>query len=431
MNLIGILWLIFCMYAALKGKRHLITALVLSAAFQATSFVNIGDKGISLFLVTEVVIIARYLPCVLTRYMSTSSMWLIYFFVYSSVISMVSPLLFSDVKIVNDANSALDGGGYAILGVSTFVYIAFLLLNILTVLSLSKSNHYISSNEVTNIIINCAVFVSIFGFIEMYMKITGTYGILSDYIFNNAGYKQALFADASGRFRLQGGFSEPSYCGAFLSACFWMAYSRNKMVCLSIIALALALNFSGTGVVGFAMGLMLNIIRILRNKRKAIPFIALGFVFVVLMSITGLAQIIIQYLTGYITDKAGSDSGDVRLTEVVIIIQSIMSTFGIGIGLGVTRGGGFILNLIASTGVFGVIAFTMFVLSALRGKGKSEKNYIYILFASMAVAIPDLSYPVMWASIISISIATTIPQQPGHKRRNLIKQEYSSQNNSQ
>ncbi|EMX8597898.1 hypothetical protein AAH223_004692 [Enterobacter hormaechei] len=431
MTLIGFLWLIFCLYAAFKGKNHLITALVLSAAFQATSFVNIGDKGISLFLVTEVVIIARYLPYVLTRRTNTTSMWLVYFFVYSSAISLVSPLLFSDVKIVNDANSALDGGGYATLGAPTFVYIAFLLLNILTVLALSKSSHGISSNEIIKILVNCAVVVSVFGFVEMYMKITGTYEVLSDYIFNNAGYKQALFADASGRFRLQGGFSEPSYCGAFLSAAFWLAYSRKKFVFTTIIGIALALNFSGTGVVGFVAGLTLNIFRILGNKRQAIVFVTIGILLIILTFVTGLAQIIIQHATDYIADKATSDSGNVRSTEMVIIMQSILSTFGIGIGLGVTRGGGFILNLIASTGIVGIITFIMFVLSALRGKGKSERNYIYILLASMSVAIPDLSYPVMWASLIAISVATTLPKNPGDERGRLITKEYRNNNNSQ
>ncbi|KZP81181.1 hypothetical protein [Enterobacter hormaechei] len=428
MTLIGSFWLIFCIYAACNGKKHLITALVLSAAFQATSFVNIGDKGVSLFLVTEVIIILRYLPYILTRRMNATSMWLVYFFIYSTAISLVSPFLFSDVIIINDDYSALDGGGHVSLGASTFVYIAFLLLNILTAISLSKSKPIVSSSEIIKILVNCAVVVSIFGFVEMYMKITGTYGVLSDYIFNNAGYKQALFADASGRFRLQGGFSEPSYCGAFLSAAFWMAYSRRNYFCLTIIGIALALNFSGTGVVGFAVGLMLNIVRIMGNKRQAIVFFTLGLVFIILMFVTGLAQIVMQHLTDYITDKATSDSGNVRSTEMVIIMQSILSTFGIGIGLGATRGGGFILNLIASTGIVGIFTFSMFVLSALRGKGKSERNYIYILLASMAVAIPDLSYPVMWASLLAISISTTLPESSGDKRRNLIAQVYRSNN---
>ncbi|EFI5831920.1 hypothetical protein GW220_25210, partial [Escherichia coli] len=80
----------------------------------------------------------------------------------------------------------------------------------------------------------------------MAMKLTGTYDVLRELVFNNVGYKQALFADANGNFRLQGGFSEPSYCGAFLGASFWLSIFNRRYISSAIIGIALLLNFSGT-----------------------------------------------------------------------------------------------------------------------------------------------------------------------------------------
>lgn len=129
----------------------------------------------------------------------------------------------------------------------------------------------ISNNDAINIAINSAIIVSVFGFLEMAMKLTGTYDVLRELVFNNVGYKQALFADANGNFRLQGGFSEPSYCGAFLGASFWLSIFNRRCISSAIIGIALLLNFSGTGFIAFVSGWILFYAYNIKSKRYYFP----------------------------------------------------------------------------------------------------------------------------------------------------------------
>lgn len=408
MTAFGIIWLLVSLVSVFKGKKWAVTALFVASTFQASSFINLGEKGISLFIMTEIVIILRYTPAIISSIyingVSKPSAYLLMFIVYSSLISFVSPLLFDQTTIIDNEHSALSGGTGASLGFSTFVYIASLLLNFLTMVSLSSRGNELQRDSILNIISLSAVIVSIFGFIEMYMKITGTYELLRDLVFNNAGYKQALFADPSGRFRLQGGFSEPSYCGAFIGAAFWLAFMKGKIKSAVVIAIALALNFSGTGIIAFAFGAGLFCLSRISNKKAAVSTLIVMIISILLLVYSGVITTVIDNIANYLSSKAHSDSGNVRLAEAKIMLDSIASTCGIGIGLGVTRGGGFALNLLAATGIAGAISFLALILSVMKKCLREEKFYMLVLIAAMTVSIPDLSYPVLWSSLITLSL---------------------------
>lgn len=220
MTAIGLVWLIFSLYAVQNSKKMAVAALMVSATFQASSFANIGEKGVSLFLVTQLIIILRYSPSIIstlkTGVVRNQLSYLFLFIVYSSVISYASPSIFYNTRVINDANSAINGGVNAEISAYSLIYMTSFILNMLTFLALTSKKYAMDSNDSINAILISAVVVSIFGFIETSMKLSGDYEVLRNLVFNNIGYKQALFADQYGNFRLQGGFSEPSYCGAFL-----------------------------------------------------------------------------------------------------------------------------------------------------------------------------------------------------------------------
>lgn len=59
MTTFGIIWLLISIVAIAAGKKYAVMAIFVSATFQATSFANFSDKGISLFLVTELLVLFR------------------------------------------------------------------------------------------------------------------------------------------------------------------------------------------------------------------------------------------------------------------------------------------------------------------------------------------------------------------------------------
>jgi len=404
MTTFGIIWLLISIVAIAAGKKYAVMAIFVSATFQATSFANFSDKGISLFLVTELLVLFRYSGSIFNR-LSTGlvrkiSLLMVVFFIYSALISIISPGIFYDTIVINNDNSAIDGGARVSISVQSFIYLAVILLNILTAIAVMSDGKNISNNDAINIAINSAIIVSVFGFLEMAMKLTGTYDVLRELVFNNAGYKQALFADANGNFRLQGGFSEPSYCGAFLGASFWLSIFNRKYISSAIIGIALLLNFSGTGFIAFVSGGILFYAYNIKSKKILLSTIVISMAIFVIAMASDAFDAISGMVSGFVTGKVDSDSGSVRFAEAKIMIESIVSTYGLGIGLGITRGGGFALNLIASTGVFGFCMISWCVLNILKRSPAYWKIFFYTLMSAMIVSIPDLSFPILWASII-------------------------------
>ncbi|WP_138924643.1 hypothetical protein [Escherichia coli] len=67
MTTFGIIWLLISIVAIAAGKKYAVMAIFVSATFQATSFANFSDKGVSLFLVTELLVLFRYSGSIFNR----------------------------------------------------------------------------------------------------------------------------------------------------------------------------------------------------------------------------------------------------------------------------------------------------------------------------------------------------------------------------
>ncbi|HAH9652677.1 TPA: hypothetical protein HI070_004871, partial [Escherichia coli] len=150
MTTFGIIWLLISIVAIAAGKKYAVMAIFVSATFQATSFANFSDKGVSLFLVTELLVLFRYSGSIFNR-LSTGlvrkiSLLMVVFFIYSALISIISPGIFYDTIVINNDNSAIDGGARVSISVQSFIYLAVILLNILTAIAVMSDGKNISNN---------------------------------------------------------------------------------------------------------------------------------------------------------------------------------------------------------------------------------------------------------------------------------------------
>ncbi|EHD1548104.1 hypothetical protein JR771_005528, partial [Escherichia coli] len=111
MTTFGIIWLLISIVAIAAGKKYAVMAIFVSATFQATSFANFSDKGVSLFLVTELLVLFRYSGSIFNRLSSglvrKISLLMVVFFIYSALISIISPGIFYDTIVINNDNSAI------------------------------------------------------------------------------------------------------------------------------------------------------------------------------------------------------------------------------------------------------------------------------------------------------------------------------------
>jgi hypothetical protein len=194
---------------------------------------------------------------------------------------------------------------------------------------------------------------------------------------------------------------EPSYCGAFLAASFWaLMITENpkyKWLCV-FIGIALILNLSGTGTVSFLFGnfVYLSLCFKSNNRRKYIlSFIIVGLSLVLIISEIGY----FENIKSMLVNKKDSSSGIARSAATYFTWEIFLQTRGIGIGLGSVRGASFLVSMLASLGIVGVVL--LYRIYSLIFRNMEYKNrwilvFILIVLIGQIIAIPDIAYPIMW-----------------------------------
>ncbi|WP_246024973.1 hypothetical protein [Paraburkholderia dinghuensis] len=197
--------------------------------------------------------------------------------------------------------------------------------------------------------------------------------------------KTAQFADLTGEemgglVRISGTFSETSSFAGFTLPLFvfclnlWLVGYRSRLAGALAVASGtlLLLSTSGTAYVGFAgyqavllfsrPGLIARVATVRRQRMWVFMGCAgvLGALYVVLF-LPGVATALGDFVEVSILSKAGSSSGVERMTWNAQGVTNFLDTYGIGVGLGSIRTSSFLVLVLASLGVVGVVCYGMFV----------------------------------------------------------------------
>ncbi|WP_321928010.1 hypothetical protein [Paraburkholderia guartelaensis] len=197
--------------------------------------------------------------------------------------------------------------------------------------------------------------------------------------------KTAQFADLTGQemagmVRISGTFSETSGFAAFTLPIFvfclnlWLVGYRPKLAGPLSIATGclLLLSTSGTAYVGlgaYQFVLLLSRPAVIsrfapvRKQRLCVISACAGLlgVLYVIVFLPGVVKVLSDFVDAAILSKAGSDSGVERMGWNSQGITNFFDTYGIGVGLGSIRASSFLVVLVASLGIVGVVCYGTFL----------------------------------------------------------------------
>jgi hypothetical protein len=197
--------------------------------------------------------------------------------------------------------------------------------------------------------------------------------------------KTAQFADLTGEemgglVRISGTFSETSGFSAFTLPLFvfclnlWLVGYRPKLAGPLAVAtgILLLLSTSGTAYVGLGAyqfvllvsrpGVISRFATVRKQRMWVISSCAglLGVLYVIVF-LPGVVKVLSDFVDAAILSKAGSDSGVERMGWNAQGITNFFDTYGIGVGLGSIRASSFLVVLVGSLGVVGVVCYGMFL----------------------------------------------------------------------
>lgn len=231
-----------------------------------------------------------------------------------------------------------------------------------------------------------AALTIVFALVDLATYATGTADILS--FMRNAKYTLHNDTEVSGLKRIVGSFTETSvfarstlgvlgFAGT-LWLCGWRWRWTGLLAAASIILLVLST--SSTAIVGLpVMAALLYVsslqIAIKKTSSTAWIFGTLAPV-VMLVVVLGIlldpqaASVVRNYLDTTVFNKLDTDSGVERSSWNSLALRNFWDSWGLGVGVGTTRASSFLMALLSSVGIIGLILYGLFMYSVyLRPRG--------------------------------------------------------------
>jgi hypothetical protein len=231
-----------------------------------------------------------------------------------------------------------------------------------------------------------ATFSIVFALVDLATYATGTADLLG--FMRNAKYTLHNDTEVSGLKRIVGSFTETSVFArstlgvlgftATLWLCGWRGRWSGLLALASIVLLVLST--SSTAIVGLpvmAVVLYVSSLQIAFQKVSSTAWlfgvIAPVFVLVLALGILldpQVSGVVRSYLDTTVFNKLDTDSGVERSSWNTLALQNFIQSWGLGVGVGTTRASSFLMALLSSVGVIGLVLYGLFLYSVyLRPRG--------------------------------------------------------------
>jgi hypothetical protein len=399
MTLIGAVLIPLAIFLAFRRPEKLIAMLVFWSALQATSVLNIGQFGLSPYNLVACLIFARFVFRMVTQLklvLTKRTVPLMWFYLWAAFSAAFLPIVFSGLPVVVPRvalEQIIQGLTPLHIGASNFIQLALLTLNIGVFLEAQRFRKNLWPVFRATIILEIVV--------------VGLQAILGDHypyflLNNSAEYYVAHFSSLSIVARPSGTFTEASVAGAFFTgaaAITLVGYLNGRLkvwLCLACIG-ATVLMGSGSGMAGFAIILILIIIKLRPWHCGSLDLARLrrwGLLFASILIAAVFFSSLVTQVTESTVGKGDSFSFLVRTSVDLAALKVFAQTKGLGVGLGSFRGSSVVATMLASIGLPGILLFLWFL-------KRFRPSYLVggTLFA-MAVGVPDISLPMLWAALI-------------------------------
>lgn len=409
----GIVFIPIALYFFFFRPRLLFPLLIVSTVFQASSIISSGSIGIQPYYCIAPLFIIRFLFArgqnkngPLSRY-SFTRLW-IAFAIISVTSAIVLPFMFRGFLVFDPRVSVDDNFLSPAVLHPQFTNIAqsvFLILNVLVVIASTRLSYSIDyAHKAFRWSSYFVILMILLQFSFFWLGLPFPDKILN----NNPGY--ALVNISTDTLRPNGTFTEPSMAGAVLAALtavyLWEYFAGKATILKAGIAVIACLLVASTSslmavlivfvilVISHPVIRLPWFIRVDRVKRLSALFIS--------AAILGLLMIIPTFrsiLLAQTIEKGASNSALVRFGADAFAFNLLMKTHGLGVGLGSNRPSSLVAALLSQVGILG---FLLFICAAWTTLSHLLKEHRWIgmaglgLLLSMALGLPDLSFPFMW-----------------------------------
>ncbi|HTT23535.1 MAG TPA: hypothetical protein VMG82_31700 [Candidatus Sulfotelmatobacter sp.] len=444
----GAIFIPIAFWIFLFRPKYLVPLMLVASAFVAAPVLEFSlgdfDLGIKPYYFAAVLLAIRALPVLLKypllkRGLEPSVSRIVGSFVgfwkWALVSAFVFPVVFKGLQVINPR--AVDGdvaAAFALGGESSPLHwsfenlgqAAYLTLNLVAVLYVIGSRR--SSGRTADIFGTLRGTIIVVSLIALLQGVVAWEGWSFPLLFfhSNAAYSTGYDEAIEGLRRVNSTFSEASYAGGFLAAAalgLLAARLRGGRVSPFVIALAvigLILTTATTGYAAFVVGGILLFLYFARDSlrrrmtrqlfRKCLYSVLLvaGAAAVLLAADVPLRQAAMESTLG----KVDTVSFFARVSVDVYSMKLLVSTYGLGAGLGSNRPSSLGAYLLSNVGVVGSVLFVLFVFRLIvqlskRARLAGGSSFAMVMWmlagilVAQSVALPDLSWPPLWGILIS------------------------------
>lgn len=413
-HFVGIVWISIVLMSYLKKMSNTIILTITSLIFMGTSFFSSEVVSISIFEMSAILMIIRYVFIDNYRlYISKVMKMLMIVVIFMIMISILDGFIFSGfpIKLYIEYNKVMyDAGTDYVCVDSSFIIALFRLVLYVVSMMIICSYSYIS-NDKEKIIIGTltlsSVIVLSFGIIQWLTS----KGIANLHFLVHLVHNEGADAYTAGYDKLFSVFDEPSYCGPWLNALFWsLMFSkykyRFKIIIIAITGLELLLTLSSTGVICFCV---MGIIWIFYKKIDAKKILAL------MLGISAICIVFIfssqgQRLLNEVVNKMNSTSGVARITYIKDCYDTMVKTFGLGVGYSQIKCMTLISGLLAQIGIVGTLIFVWTLFKLVKCESRKEedviaKTFFVAILIGTEVSCSGLVYAMpFWYGMMMISV---------------------------
>jgi hypothetical protein len=424
---IGVAFFCFGAYCFLRKEEGLLGLLIIATGFEASSAVNIADRGIQPYYVVSLWIILRAFANRLLGIRSDASMpggrWLLLFGAVAVASALVYPIIFAGIPVY-EPKIGIDDGLFIRpplrFGLNNIAQAGFLACHICVLYALLSLR--LSAKKARKAYVVTFYIVAVVVFLQSLCQLLGIpfpYTLL----LNNPG--QALW-DASATVagtRNPGTFSEPSLVGGFMVLyCigFIAEYFSGKGRAATILV-ALA----ATGAIASSGSMFILLLFIILLAIRYSPFRfpwylsigrskRIGWILLLLlipaMLVLAVSPSYREILSLQTVSKGDSGSFINRSASDFYALQLLAQTHGVGVGIGSNRASSMLTSLFSTVGVVGVLAFGMFyvrLFTSLSDEAAWLRWAAFALLANMCLDISDVTMPMLWLpALLAIAFRT-------------------------
>lgn len=416
---IGAFFLIASMICLWRKDDSLFALAIFSSIFQGASMTAGGTLGLQPYYTVVALFILQ------DRLTNRSGSGPVHFegrkilFVFGSIGIMSAftlPFVFSGLPIY-EKSIGIDAGLFyrppLVFSLSNLTQAAFLAENILFVVSAGRQ--VATSNLPIKAFRFAFYFLAAVAICQLASSAEGI-KFPNDLILNNPGYVFQANDVGGITGRTSGTFSESSLAGAALSmfcAAFLADFVQNGAgvvrIVFAILVICVIRSTSSLAVIPIILALIVvtnpvihgtGYIRTGRLLRITILCLSIGASLAAIL-LTPLGQSAITN----VVEKGDTSSFADRTAADIYALDLLVTSKGLGVGLGSNRPSSIITSLLSNIGVIGFLAFIIMCLQVIRNKLDNNRwlrwAAVGLLF-DMALGVPDLAFPPLWMIIALI-----------------------------